>query len=57
MQSKSKMSSNMILEGNFDALIRQNEMLIKKICEDAQRESETKAKNEYLQKQLPAFLK
>ena len=51
------MSTSMSLEENFDALMRQNEMLLKKIHEDAQRELETQARNEYLQKQLGSFLK
>ena len=42
------MSSSTSLEGKFDALIRQNEMIIKKIQKDAQRGLETKAQNEYL---------
>jgi len=40
----------MSLEEKFDTLMRQNEMLMKKIHEDAQRDQETKAQNEYLQK-------
>ena len=51
------MSASMSLEEKFDALIRQNEMLMKKINEDTQRDQETKAQNEYLRKQLGAFLK
>jgi len=37
--------------------MRQNEILMKKINEDAQSDQETKAQNEYLRKQLGAFLK
>jgi len=40
----------MSLEETFDALMRQNELLFMEIHEDAQREQETKAQNEYLQK-------
>ena len=40
----------MSLEEKFDALLRQNEMLMKKINEDAQCDQETKAENEYLRK-------
>ena len=42
------MSSGTSLQEKLDALMRQNEMPIKKIHEDAQRESKTKAQNEHL---------
>ena len=51
------MTSSMSLEENFDALMRKNEMLMKKIHEDAQNNYETQAQNEYLRKQLGSFLK
>ena len=51
------MSSSMSLEEKFDALMRQNEMLMKKIHEDAQHNQETQASNEYLWNQLDSFLK
>jgi len=38
----------MSLEEKFDALMRQNEMLRKKIHEDAQHNQEIQAQNEYL---------
>jgi len=47
----------MSLEEKFDAPMRQNEMLMKKINEDTQHDLETKAQNAYLRKQLAAFLK
>jgi len=37
------MSSSMSLEEKFEALMRQNEMLVKKIHEDAQQKQETQA--------------
>jgi len=51
------MGSSMCLEEKFDALMRQNEMLMKKTNEDSQQNQEIKAQNEYLHKQLGAFLK
>ena len=51
------MSSSMSLEEKFEALMRQNEMLVKKIHEDAQHNQETQAQNKYLRKQLGSFLK
>ena len=51
------MSFGMSLEEKFDALMRQNEMLMKNINEDSQQNQETKAQNEYLRKQLSAFMK
>ena len=47
----------MTLEKRFEALMRQNEMLSKKIQEDTQRNQETQAQNEYLRKQLGTILK
>ena len=47
----------MSLEEEFEALMRQNEMLVKKIHKDAQHNQETQAQNECLQKQLGSFLK
>ena len=41
------MSTSTSLEEKFDALMRQNEMLMNKIHKDAQRELETKAENKY----------
>ena len=51
------MSSSTRLEGKFDACMRQNEMLLKKIHEDCQHNPDTKAESDYLWKQLGAFLK
>ena len=51
------MSSSMSLEEKFDALVRQNEMLMNKINEDSQQNQETKAQNDYLRKQLGALMK
>jgi len=51
------MSLSMSLEEKFEVLMRQNEMLVKKIHEDAQHHQETQAQNEYLWKQLGSFLK
>ena len=42
------MSSSMSLEEKFDALMRQNGMLMKKIHDDAHHNKETQAQNEYL---------
>ena len=47
----------MSLEEKFDALLRQNEMLMKKINEDTQCDQETKGQNEYLRKQHGVFFK
>jgi len=47
----------MTLEERFEALIKQNEFLSKKIQEDAQKNQETQAQNEYLRKQLGSVLK
>jgi len=44
------MSFGMSLEEKFEALMRRNEMLVKKIHEDAQHNQETQARNEYLRK-------
>ena len=46
----------MSLEGKFDALMRQNEMLMKKINEDTQLDQETKAQNESQQDKLHPYL-
>ena len=40
----------MTLEDRFEALMKQNEFLSRKIQEDAQKNEETRAQNEYLQK-------
>jgi len=47
-----KMSSttHLTLEERFEALMKQNEILMKTLSEDAKRDEETKAQNEYLQK-------
>ena len=42
---------------NSQSLSARNELLMRKINEDAQRDQELKAQNEYLRKQLGAFLK
>jgi len=42
---------------NYRSLSAQNEMLMRKINEDAQRDQELKAHNDYLRKQLGAVLK
>jgi len=42
---------------NSQSLLAQNKILIRKINEDAQRDQELKAQNEYLRKHLGAFLK
>ena len=47
----------MTLEEKFEALIRQNELLSKKIQEDSRRNQETQAQNEYFRKQLGTVLK
>ena len=47
----------MTLEERFDALMKQNEFLTRKIQEDARRDQETQAQNKYLQKQLDAYSK
>ena len=49
--------TSMNLEERFEALMKQHEILIKVLSEEAQRERETKTQNEYLRKQLGAFLK
>jgi len=40
----------MSLEERFEALMRQNEILMTALIEEAQHEQETKAQKEYLQK-------
>jgi len=50
-------STNLTLEERFEALMKQNEILMKTLSEKAQHDQETKAQNEYLQKQLGAYLK
>ena len=45
----------MTLEKKFEALMRQNELLAKKIQEDTQRNQETQAQNEYLRSNLVRF--
>jgi len=54
-----KMSSgtNLTLEERFEALMKQNEILMKTLSEEAKHDQETKAQNKYLQKQLGAYLK
>ena len=47
----------MTLEEWFDALMKQNEFLTRKIQEDGRRDQETQAQNKYLQKQLDAYSK
>jgi len=42
----------MSLEEKFEALMRQNEMRVKKIQEHTQQVQETQAQNEYLRKQF-----
>ena len=49
--------TSMNLEERFEALMKQHEILMKVLSEEAQRERETKTQNEYLRKQLGAFLK
>jgi len=51
------MTTSMSLEERFDALMRQNELLLKKNCEDSRHNQDTKAQSEYLRKQLGPFLK
>ena len=48
------MSSNMSVEEKFEVLMRQNEIMMRKIHEGNQ---ETQAQNEYLRRQLGSFLK
>ena len=50
-------STSMTLEERFEALMKQTEFLVSKSREDSQRNQEIQAQNEYLQKQLGAFLK
>jgi len=50
-------ATNLTLEERFKALMKQNEILMKTLSEEAQCDQETKAQNEYLQKQLGAYLK
>ena len=50
-------STTMTLEERFEALMRQNELLVKKIQDDTQRNQETQAQNEYLRRQLGTVLK
>ena len=50
-------STSMTLEERFEALMKQTESLVSKSREDSQRNQEIQAQNEYLQKQLGAFLK
>ena len=47
----------MTLEERFEALMKQNDFLSRNIQEDAQKNQETQAQNEYLQRQLGAYLK
>jgi len=58
------MSTSMGLDETFEAIMKnfrslsgKNEILMKKINEDAQHAQELKAQNEYLKKLLGAFLK
>ena len=58
------MSSSVSLDEKFEAIMKdyqsllaQNEILTSKNNEDTQRDQELKAQNEYLKKQLGAFLK
>ena len=48
---------SMTLEETFEALMKQNEFLSRKIQEDAQKDQESQAQNKYLQKQLDSYLK
>jgi len=50
-------STSMILEERFEVLMRQNEILAKKIQEDTQWNQETEAQNKYLRKQLGSVMK
>jgi len=50
-------STSLGLEERFEAIMRQKEILMKTLSEEVQREQETKAQNEYLRKQLGAFVK
>jgi len=43
-------TTHLTLEERFEALMKQNEILMKTLSEDAKRDEETKAQNEYLQK-------
>jgi len=47
----------MTLEERFEDLMRQNELVPKKIREDTERKLDTLAQNEYLRKQLGVVLK
>jgi len=47
----------MTLEERFEALMKQNEFLAKKIQEDAQKNQKTQAQNEYLRKPLGLVVK
>jgi len=49
--------TSMTLEERFEALMKQTEILVSKSREYSQRNQEIRAQNEYLQKQLGAFLK
>jgi len=51
------MTASMSLKERLDALMWKKELFLKKINEDSQHNQETKAQNEYLRKQLGAFLK
>jgi len=42
---------------NYQSISAENEILMRKINEDAQRDQELKAANEYLKKQLGDFMK
>ena len=50
-------STCMTLKERFEALIKQNEFLARKIQEDSQKNQETQAQNEYLRKPLGSALK
>ena len=50
-------SISMTLEERFEALMKQNEFLSRKIQEDSQKTQGTQAQNEYLRKQLGSVLK
>ena len=48
--SSTMSAKSMTLEERFEALMKQNEFLSRKIQEDAQKNQETQAQNEYLRK-------
>jgi len=50
-------STSMTLEERFEALMKQTEFFVGKRREDSQRNQQIQAQNQYLQKQLGAYLK